>query len=352
VACALAAGLALSPHLWWSTRLYPLTPVWPGLPSLPFPWDRVLYAAMLAMAVAAVATPRVIPALAAVAAIEVFQDQSRCQPWFYQYVFLLIAAGLGQLPACRLIVGATYFWSGVQKCNPEFIGDMFPWMVEPLARWAPWLGRMGVAVPIVEIAIGIGLFTRFRRVAIGLAILTHGFVLLTLGPASSRHNSVIWPWNVAMVLLVLLLFWNPACGPVLWGKHAVHKLAFVLFVAAPVLSLFNLWDAYLSGVLYAANRNVGVIYMNDAVAGRLPEAIQEHVNQEPSGIDDLPILEWSYGELNVPPYPEVRVLRNVARAICAYARRPEEVTLVVRRRRTLAGGPRHEVFQCGSLEGK
>ena len=59
IAAALFAGLALSPKLWLTERVYPTTPVLPFLRSIPAPLDYILYGAMLAMlvAIAIVARP-------------------------------------------------------------------------------------------------------------------------------------------------------------------------------------------------------------------------------------------------------------------------------------------------------
>ncbi len=45
VILGLLAGFALSPKLWLSSRLYPLTPVWPFLMPLGFPGDYIVFGA-------------------------------------------------------------------------------------------------------------------------------------------------------------------------------------------------------------------------------------------------------------------------------------------------------------------
>jgi hypothetical protein len=75
----------------------------------------------------------------------------------------------------------------------------------------------------------------------------------------------------------------------------------------PALSFLNLWDHYLSSALYSGNRNSGVVYVSDDVFDRLPDSIEDYVNDEGAGRNGLDINEWSFGELNVPSYPEIRV---------------------------------------------
>src|SRR5580700_5779658 len=109
IAAALFAGLALSPKLWLSGRVYPTTPMFTAMPSIPAPLDIILYASLLAMliAIAIVERPaKLIGAFAVVAIAVALFDQSRWQPWFYQYIVMLIAVGFcsgaAALNTCRL----------------------------------------------------------------------------------------------------------------------------------------------------------------------------------------------------------------------------------------------------------
>lgn len=370
VAAALMAGLALSPRLWFSNRWYPLTPVLEWLKPIPHPLDTVLYGAMLALlaAIFVMRRPRaLIAALVLIAAGLALFDQSRLQPWFYQYLLMLMAIGLSRsdaedcsaLDTCRLIVAATYLWSGLQKSNGNFADGVFPWMIDPFTAHLPiemrtLLNAFGMVAPLVEIAIGIGLLTKdLRDFAVIAAIGMHGFILLSLGPLGHNSNSVVWPWNIAMICFVLILYWRePAIEfrDILLGRNSrFHKLVLLFFVIAPALSFFNLWDHYLSSALYAGNRNSARIYVTDSMADRLPDAIQQHTTVEAgSEMDEIELYEWSMGELNVPPYPEPRIYRNIARHLCAYAQKSSDVTLVIQRRRVLAGGG-DSVYTCATL---
>src|SRR6202161_2693204 len=88
----LLAGFALSPKLWLSSRLYPLTPVWSFVRPLRSPVDYIVFFALIALLVAACAAPRrkILTAVFILLAVLAFQDQSRWQPWFYQYTFILL----------------------------------------------------------------------------------------------------------------------------------------------------------------------------------------------------------------------------------------------------------------------
>ena len=233
IAGALFAGLALSPKLWISERAYPLTPVLTLLRPIPFPFDYILYGALLAMlaAIALAARPaKLIGAFVFLAIAVAMFDQSRWQPWFYQYLIMLIAVGLCDrtqaLNTCRLVVVCTYFWSGLRKANGDFVHNVFPFMIGPLAGIVPL--QLGFIAPLFEMAIGVGLLTRrFRTYEIYAAIAMHGFILLAIGPLGQSSNSVVWPWNVAMIGFVIILFWKRpeiSGGGISYGREFIRGL--------------------------------------------------------------------------------------------------------------------------------
>jgi hypothetical protein len=363
VAAALAAGLLLAPRLFLATRVYPRAPVLDGWPLLPTPLDLVVLGALLAAlgGVALAPRPRGWAAAATVLAlILAADDQSRWQPWFYQYVAMLAALALARetgdtLAAWRAVLVGLYLWSGVQKLNAAFMTHLFPWLVEPLAGVLPLaLGRVllggWMLVPAMEIAVAVGLLVpRLRRVAVAAAIAIHLVILGLLGPLGHGTNAVVWPWNLAMAALVALLFWNG--GPVA-ARHVlvprrlgVHAAALLLFGVLPALSFSGRWDAYLSGALYSGNIKAAALSVTDAVAARLPDPARRHVVRNRMGANVLDVWEWSMDELAVPAYPEDRVFRAVARDVCRLAADPADVVLVVFGRPGALTGDR-EVTRC------
>ena len=324
LAAGLVAGLLLSPNLWISTRSYPLTPLWDAVPPLPYPADHAFFGLLMVLVTGVgVARGRAIGWLGmsalVVAAFFVVQDESRLQPWFYQYSFMLAAFclfGLDRvgasdaLNACRLIVAATYFWSGLQKANASFIQSTHPWLVEPLTTRLPdWAGSAllagGYAVPVVEAVIGIGLLTRrFRRLAVMGALLMHAFIMLCIGPLGHDHNTVVWPWNFAMVAFVLILFWGapddttPSTildpGRNFSTGFAFRAAVLILFAFMPLFNFFGLWASYLSSGLYTGTSKQGYILVWDSA------------NWQSTRIGGV-----SERELNTPAYPEESIFENV-----------------------------------------
>jgi uncharacterized membrane protein YphA (DoxX/SURF4 family) len=372
LAIALICGFVLSWRLWISSRVFPLSPISDLLPPVPQPFDYIWFFVVMAMLVLIVIRPQwpmLTISFLVLAILLSFWDQNRWQPWFYQYVLMLAAIAYGirtmsqrmqQRPAliiCRVILVCTYVWSGIQKLNANFVKEAWPNFVTSLQQLLPRRIQLppalALAVPILEITIGLGLSTRrFRQPAAVLAILTHLFVLLLL--IASGENTVVWPWNLAMILLVIVLFWRDGettARNLIVPKHWLHAIALLLVGIMPAFSLFGWWDSYLSSALYSGNTDQAVIYMSPEVIARLPAAARPHVWQETRPFF-LDINRWSYGELNVPLYPEPRIYKNIAKQICAYAGTySSDVRLRIKLKPNLFTAYRNSVFyDCDHLD--
>src|SRR5262249_59551213 len=189
-----------------------MVPIAGVLPPLPAPLDQAALGTFVTLLVLAAALPRsawpVMGALAVAAVLAVW-DQSRWQPWFYQYVLMLIALlsmrredssdSSRALPTCRAIVALTYVWSGLQKLNVTYATLVFPWFVEPLTRSLPgsftaWLPTAAVLTALLETAIGIALFIPWlRKPAVIAAVATHALVVALLAPSLPATNPLFLP---------------------------------------------------------------------------------------------------------------------------------------------------------------
>jgi hypothetical protein len=348
------SGFLLSSKLWVTTRFFPPIPVFPGLPRISYPLDYFYFAVLIALLVmiAIFSNPRIYIFLFVILVlILALLDQTRWQPWAYQYLFMLAALGFSDskrddiqsqtdgLNMCRLIVATIYFYSGLQKANPHFIFHEFPEFIAGMGRMATSLHAFGWVAPFAEMGIGIGLLTRkFRDVAVIAAIAMHWLVLLVIGPFGRRWNSVVWPWNLAMIAFLLLLFWKTdfSFSDVIWNNRLrFQKVILLLFGVMPLFSFVGWWDSYLSSSLYSGNVTSGAIFISDAVNDELPSYIRGYVRHVNGTNNVLQITKWSLGELNVPPYPEMRVYREIGADICRLTNNSPDVTLAVQVRSTL-----------------
>ena len=352
LATAMLGGMLLSPRLWVSSRSYPLAPVWDGLPTVTAPWDRVVFGGLIAALVAVIVAPR--PRLAmmifvVLAMVWSLWDQTRWQPWFYQYLVMFVVLAGGPSPgdaersqaslnACRLIVAGVYFWSGLQKLNVLFATDVYPWLMEPVLKhlsgeWHEYVRGSGSEAALLECAIGLGLLVwPLRLLAMVGAVIMHLLILFNLGPWGHDWNSVVWPWNVAMIIFVVVLFartrhvrpWN-----ILWPRRClVGRLALVLFGIMPLFNFFECWDSYLSVALYSGNTPMERVYINQEVYDHLPTKVRTaYVSRRMGAALDDPCpyevdsFNWALEEMNVPNYPAERVSRAFARRM---AKLPEK----------------------------
>jgi hypothetical protein len=255
-------------------------------------------------------------------------------------------------------MAATYIWSGLQKCNVEFVEDVYPWLLEPLlseparklAQPAGWL------VPVLEAGIGVGLLVPARRrIALPLVLALHATLLYCLGPLGHDWNSVVWPWNLAMMVLASILFWESrevSFQAIVRPSGCAYRwLVLVLFGIMPGLNFLGFWDSYLSAALYSGNLIKADIEIGPTVYGRLPPGVQRYCQPDGKGYS-VDVTSWSMAELNVPPYAAPRIYRQIAGSFCALAKVPSDVMLTMHGRPHWLTGERQQTKEdCYSLSG-
>ena len=362
IAAGLTAGIVASWPLWLSGRAFPLVPLFSWWPTVGTPLDLIILVVLigLLMGVAVSKQPRrAIGGAVALLGFICVGDQMRWQPWVYQYTAMLVALAFctwrvkdqainsAALNVCRLILVSTYFWSGIHKLNEGFIFDTVTWMFQPItavtpAAVDPYIVSLGVFLPILEIGIGLGLlWSKTRKVALIAAIAMHVGILILLGPFGHNWNVVVWPWNIAMIASVMLLFWRtPQVSPmaIIWNRQfAYHGVVLVLFGLLPALSLFGKWDAYLSSALYSSDLVRASIHIDAPVAA--PASLIRADTSTKQGTM-IGVGSWSYETLHVPPYPESRIFKHLGSVVCRSVGDSEHVQL----RLTFRGTPFREGF--------
>jgi hypothetical protein len=134
-----------------------------------------------------------------------------------------------------------------------------------------------------------------------------------------------------------------------WDRRdPCHVAAFVLFAMLPALSFFNLWGSYLSSALYSGNLIEAQIYLTDTGAASLPAAIRSRAIRTSPGANVLNLQRWSIEDLNVTPYPETRVYKAIAKAVCSDLRDPTQLVLIVQEQRMFFSRP-ETGFRCAEL---
>jgi predicted DCC family thiol-disulfide oxidoreductase YuxK len=373
VASGFLASLIITSKLWMTDRTYPLVPVIPNIPKLPLFLDNYVFATLiiLLLVIIFIHKPnKSIFLFSGVFFLLVIFDINRLQIFYYQYIFMLLALGLfswdfndktqakAVLNTCRLVIVCVYFWSGMQKLNIYFLLGTFPWFVEPIIRQLPESFRQiaiifGIFVPFFEIGTGIGLLiNKTRPYAILGVIAMHIFILYSLGPFGHNWAPSVWPWNIVMMLLVVVLFWktNDSLQDILWVRNfSFQKIILILFGIMPLFSFFNAWDSYLSFTMYSGNTNSAFMIFAYHSRNSLPHDINQYVITNENRYPTLNLSLWAYDEFNVLPYPETNVYKAVARDVCQYVKDKKNVKLVILGKRTIFNPDKTTTYSCVAL---
>lgn len=353
----LITSLLLSAKAWSTERSFPLSPVFSGPEVSAGLHDGLFLITILSLAGGLFRTQfrKYLIALGLVSLLTLVSlDINRLQPWVLHYFAILFLfssfvskrffTALSVLNVARIIVGGIYFWSGIQKINYRFFTEIFPWFTEHL--WSPFglagaytIVFIGLFVPFIESFFALGLFTRkFRNISITGSVLMLIVVLSSIGPFGHGWNSSVWPWNIAIFSMVILLFYGYRFSfsdfiNQIRGNWLAYMMIFVFWIM-PAGNLFGLTDNYLSWSLYS---------------GKVPEASIQG-NQEfllsisqKAKDGELTFVQWTLDDLNLVPYPENRVFLDVFKNLCTNNTTP--LTLTIREY------PDNEViYECNSID--
>jgi hypothetical protein len=347
VAIGLLISILCSYNLWAGQRWFPVCPVFSNWYISP-PYDYILLGLEIILLLLLIIAdkPRLFIFLILVLNLAFcLLDQNRMQPWFFIYnSFLLILFFYNWridnvnnynsfFIILQLCFCAVYVYSGLQKFNPGFINDTYPWFIKPLASFVSdrqmiTLGKTGYVIPFIELFIGFGLLIKpVRFIAIPLVILLHVIILLLMGPFGNNYNAVVWPWNMMMIILALLLFSGKTNERFFSISHLfkqpVFYMVMLLFWVLPAFNLVGKWETYLSFSLYSGNNHTAKLILNDDAFKRLPPYIKHYVEYE-GGQYILYPKAWCLNELKTPLYPEKRVFVNVFNYVKAVSNSTDE----------------------------
>lgn len=321
----------ISYKVWLAYRLFPLVPPLDVLLAVPAWVHTILYVLSLLLITAVVIFPgnkKLLVGLLIAELASCLLDQNRWQPWEYQYLFIIVlfiaAKSADTLRLIAFMLSATYIYSALNKFTPGFLASVWdPLILKGYFKLPysfirqPFVYHAGYVLSVIELLAGIALLVRpTRRAAAGVIISMHLFILLVFGIAGIRHNTVIWPWNIAMIMLVFFVFFR--------GNTAVHRNALfsrsgiavlVCWGILPALCFFGLWDSYLSANLYSGRQPYMLICIDKPEDIPALTSYQENDNNNIcKGSKMLNVTKWAYRDLNVPPYPHIRVFRKIKQA--------------------------------------
>ncbi len=255
-------------------------------------------------------------------------DQNRLQPWDYQYMFMIFIFAVNYAD-CKLfttgfafILISTYVYSGLGKLNTGFVHLIWTKMLLQMflkipagAATAQWLSLPGYLVGVVELLLGICLlFANTRKPAAWLLMAMHVFILVFLGPWGLKYNLIVWPWNLAMISFLFLVFLKKdqtgfQFKYIFCGRN---KLVFIFWGILPALNFAGYWDNYLSSGIYSGKLPLMVICIKDTAQCKPLRRFfkQDNKNRCSSG-SVIDLQYWAMAETSMAPYPEIRAYKKI-----------------------------------------
>ncbi|MBL4704922.1 MAG: hypothetical protein JKY54_10390 [Flavobacteriales bacterium] len=302
----------------------------------------------------------------------ILEDIARFQPWVYTQGIILLLLTMNKpsqkkaiLTGVLLVIAGTYVWSGIHKLNMNFIRETFPWMLSSInldfrveyGQPTPTINYSFFLFAIAEIGCGILLlFKKFRSLAIICSIIMHLSILLFIGPLGLHWNHVVWPWNISLILvLVLFLRSNLEFNLLEAMKQLkINYVIAVLFFVMPFLNLFGYWDNNLSSRMYSGKHSNAAFYFK----GLKDNKMDKH--QELSSTLDVDLegnyqgtkshlTYWSIYDLKAPHYPADRYYYRIGKVLCAKLVDPEPAGIEIMRREIFSGIQHIERCSCEEL---
>ncbi len=334
-------GMLLSWKLWFGGAVFPDAPwlvvPWIGDGSL-LSWLMVAWLIVLFF----VQKKRVIFWVLLAIGLLVLDDQMRLQPRVYTYILVLFpfllcfhkkeSERIRIVFVClQVLLIGVYVWSWFHKLNDNFVFMVYPQIVDALVTFADPVMREVVIfwwywIGVMELLLGLFLlFPSTRKRGVLLVLFMHCFILFYLSPLISWWNAVVYPWNLAMMVMVVMMFGGvdnhvlqKNISSLWYDRHYVLGL---MIVFAWLLPFFHWWgarDAYVSFSLYSGKRTDLYVQVYDEDLRLLDPLLQRYLvgTKEQNEYALIDVFHRSIGELQVPVYPERRVFRHIADYFC------------------------------------
>ena len=252
-------------------------------------------------------------------------DLHLLQPWLWMTMsFLLMLIPFAKryyyyqnlstiLKSMQIYVALIYIFSGMHKINPYYLDLSVEFYLRPLTGYL-WQIRDEILKVFsisayVEIALGIGLLFSLISPWVKFALIAmHLFVLAMLGPFGLNFNPTLWPWNIQLILLLLVLFpRNQEPFKVKW-RIFINTRPFNYILVGSILlfalTKLNLANPYTSFDLYSGTN----FYPNAKVLKNDVKQIPHYMNDAYIFGDSLQVnyFDIYFYDYLIPPCPSPR----------------------------------------------
>ncbi len=312
---------------WIAERVYPVIPPVDIFKNIPAFLHTFLFGfSLLALlAVLCFKTNRwVLVFLLASEIISCSLDTVRWQPWEYMYLcFLLIVVINFNKPKnilvlTHLFLVSIYFFSGLHKLSRDFLSSVWlnMFLVDFLGLSMDFILKyklffIGLTIPAIEITLAIVLLvSKSKRKVSYFLILMHLSILVLIGPLGLKYNSVVWPWNLAMIFILMIIYAKPF--ELSYRKNIGPNLYWlVLWFVMPVFSLLGSWYQYFSFNLYSGSGNQMYICVSENEQELKPYFEKKSV-LFCDGKKIVNLQNWALKEIKSAPIPEIEIYRKIA----------------------------------------
>lgn len=316
--------------LWLSDRIFPLSPIFNFLENIPN-FVHLLLLVLFFIGITLVFfipnNRKIILALIFIEITTCLLDQNRWQPYEYQFIltfalFALYYKNKEQfLNYFAFLVLIIYLNSGLHKINGSFLYSVWENMI--LHRFLGieyqdikdyGLHYFGLLLGLIEFVGAFGLFfTKTRRYAALFLIAMHIFILLLISPFGLNYNSIVWPWNILMIILLYITFF-PKNAILISLKKITNGFNFIPFVLIGIMPFFcfiGLWDNFLSFNLYSGGLERLEICVENPEELKNSEVYNLGKGKICKNKTTINAQSWSLEELNIIVYPEKRIFLDI-----------------------------------------
>ncbi|MFY8128302.1 MAG: hypothetical protein ACOVMM_07970 [Chitinophagaceae bacterium] len=320
----------LSFKLWTSERLFPLVPshsIFQNTHYIVHVACFIISISILMLCVFFKPSKWLLLILLFTEVFSCMMDITRWQPWEFQYLSMLYVSIIcvNDYQKCKqwfaLIVVSIYIYSGLHKFNFHFINNM--WIETILKDFLRItassiqqykLAKLGFTLPIVETLAGIGLLSKFwQKKAAYVLITMHVCILVILGPLGINYNQIVWPWNMAMIGLLYVLFIKNKTSILNFNIILLPSLYIIalLWLVMPIFSFWEKWPHYLSNDLYSG-KAMGMQVLIQSKDSNNPLVKYSNVNSKKDSAISITVQHWAITELNTPQFPEWFYYKKIA----------------------------------------
>jgi hypothetical protein len=248
-------------------------------------------------------------------------DQSRWQPWEYQYLLTFLFFFFYNnnpkqfINYFSFLLIAIYFNSGLHKIGGGFLYKVWNEMI--LVRFFGFevnqiqhifIHYAGLSLGLLEVIAALGcLFAKNKKIYALFLVGMHIFILLLVSPIGLNYNSIVWPWNVVMILFILIVFYNNTLRISFKALiSGYNKIPFVVLGILPFFCYLDLYDNFFSFNLYSGSLKQFSICVDE---DKISSDYKPYFSENTTFCGSKRIIsgnQWALKEMNVVIYPETR----------------------------------------------